>query len=68
MLEESQFFTVEKLATQSAKLVLENLSQIKAVKITVLKPSIFNTSEGPGVSIVRTADDFNIGRRQYQSP
>jgi FolB domain-containing protein len=57
LVEESSYFTVEKLATEIARLVLRE-ELVKEVKVTVEKPGALRFARSVGVTIVRTSKDF----------
>jgi hypothetical protein len=57
-LEQTQFYTVEKLAVWTARFILSKHA-FPEITVTVSKPTVFAESlNGPGVSIVRTLEDF----------
>jgi FolB domain-containing protein len=55
--EDSSYFTVEKLATEIARLVLQD-DMVKEVKVTVEKPGALRFARSVGVTIVRRPADF----------
>lgn len=58
LVEVSNFFLIEKLATEIAKLVLREFGADK-IKVRVEKPQALRFSDSVGVEIVRTQDDFS---------
>jgi len=57
MVEASSFFTVEKLATEIARLVLEDFT-VEEVTVTVEKPGALRFARSVGVTITRNRKDF----------
>ena len=57
MVEASSYFTVEKLATEIAHLVLEN-HPVQEVTVSVEKPGALRFARSVGVTITRTSEDF----------
>ena len=57
MVEESSFFTVEKLATEIARMVLED-HPVEEVTVSVEKPGALRFARSVGVTITRTRKDF----------
>jgi FolB domain-containing protein len=57
MVEASSFFTVEKLATEIAQLVLEDNS-VDEVTVSVEKPGALRFARSVGVKITRNRKDF----------
>ena len=57
MVEASSFFTVEKLATEIARLVLEN-DAVEEVTVSVEKPGALRFARSVGVTITRNRKDF----------
>jgi FolB domain-containing protein len=57
MVEASSYFTVEKLATEIAHLVLEEPS-VEEVKVSVEKPGALRFARSVGVTITRNRKDF----------
>jgi FolB domain-containing protein len=57
MVEDSAFFTVEKLATEVARLVLED-DRVAEVTVTLEKPGALRFARSVGVTIRRTRNDF----------
>jgi FolB domain-containing protein len=57
MVEASSYFTVEKLATEIAYLILEN-NPVEEVTISVEKPGALRFARSVGVTITRTRKDF----------
>jgi len=57
MVEESSYFTVEKLATEIARIVLEN-DVVEEVTVSVEKPGALRFARSVGVTISRTRRDF----------
>ncbi len=57
MVEESSCFTVEKLATDVARLVLED-QRVAEVTVTVEKPGALRFARSVGVTVCRTREDF----------
>lgn len=57
LVEESRFHTVEKLATEIARLAVTGYP-VSAVTVTVEKPGALRFSESVGVTIRRTRSDF----------
>ena len=56
--EESSFFLVEKLGTESAMLSLEFSGSIERIRVTVEKPGAIRFARSVGVTIERTRDDL----------
>ena len=59
MVEASSFFTVEKLATEIARLVLAE-NPVEEVTVSVEKPGALRFARSVGVTITRTEKDFMI--------
>ena len=57
MVEASSYFTVEKLATEIAHLILEN-NPVEEVTVSVEKPGALRFARSVGVTITRTRKDF----------
>ena len=57
MVEASNFFTVEKLAAEVARLVLEDPKAVEAT-VTVEKPGALRFARSVGVTITRRSEDF----------
>ena len=57
LVEGSNFFTVEKLAAEIAKMVLED-DKIEEVTVSVEKPGALRFARSVGVTITRTSSDF----------
>jgi FolB domain-containing protein len=57
MVEASSFFTVEKLATEIARLVLED-HPVEEVTVSVEKPGALRFARSVGVEITRNRNDF----------
>jgi FolB domain-containing protein len=57
MVEASNYFTVEKLAAEVAKLVLEDPKAIETT-VSVEKPGALRFARSVGVTITRRAEDF----------
>ncbi len=57
MVEESSYFTVEKLATEIAHLVLED-HPVEEVTVSVEKPGALRFARSVGVTITRNRKDF----------
>jgi FolB domain-containing protein len=57
LVEESRFHTVEKLATEIARLAVTDYP-VSAATVTVEKPGALRFSESVGVTLRRTAADF----------
>lgn len=57
MVEASSYFTVEKLATEIAHLVLEN-NPVEEVTVSVEKPGALRFARSVGVNITRSRQDF----------
>lgn len=57
MVEASSFFTVEKLATEIARLILED-HPVEEVTVSVEKPGALRFARSVGVEITRTRNDF----------
>ena len=57
LVEDSAFFTVEKLATEVARLVLTE-HEVKQVTVSVEKPGALRFARSVGVTITRTRKDF----------
>ena len=57
MVEASSFFTVEKLATEIARLILED-NPVEEVTVTVEKPGALRFARSVGVTITRNRKDF----------
>ena len=57
MVEASSYFTVEKLATEIARLVLEDIS-VEEVTVSVEKPGALRFARSVGVTISRKREDF----------
>jgi len=55
--EDSSFFTVEKLATEVARLVLDE-HDVLQVTVSVEKPGALRFARSVGVTITRTPEDF----------
>ena len=55
--EQSSFFTVERLAEEVARLILAD-ERVTEVKVTLEKPGALRFAESAGVSIVRRPADF----------
>jgi FolB domain-containing protein len=63
LVEESAFHTVEKLATEIARLAITRY-QVEAITVQVEKPGALRFAESVGVVLTRTAADFAVdGRR-----
>ncbi len=57
MVEASSYFTVEKLATEIARLILESHS-VEEVTVSVEKPGALRFARSVGVTITRNRKDF----------
>lgn len=57
MVEASSFFTVEKLATEIARLILED-HPVEEVTVSVEKPGALRFARSVGVEITRNRNDF----------
>ena len=57
MVEASSYFTVEKLATEIARIVLQD-AMVKSVRVTVEKPGALRFARSVGVTVVRSPEDF----------
>ena len=57
MVEESDFFTVEKLATEIARLIVTEFP-VTEVTVTVEKPGALRFARSVGVTITRDCEDF----------
>jgi len=57
IVEESSFFTVEKLATEIARMVLED-HPVEEVTVSVEKPGALRFARSVGVTITRKRKDF----------
>jgi FolB domain-containing protein len=57
LVEDSSYFTVEKLATEIARLVLED-HPIEEVTVTVEKPGALRFARSVGVTVTRNRKDF----------
>ena len=57
MVEASSYFTVEKLATEIARLIIEN-HPVEEVTVSVEKPGALRFARSVGVTITRNRKDF----------